>query len=251
MAKTGLTAEHYVAIGQLLDERIRESGLPFPFPEEGDTAEMTEANVRNHRITLATAFFMASAKRSTTLNTDRETLLFFRVIRSEYHAIVGDPPPLSHEQLARIFAGVPVGRRGRPRRTPDPASLVGACRERGIEVPFEQLLSASELEQLEAFLEGASDEQLAERWKVKVVSVRSRRSRLGAKLQQIISEWREVNMSAPRLVERVSDLELRLIALEERYEAQRAQIEELAREVGREFCNQRVSEAVEHFLASL
>jgi hypothetical protein len=159
--------------------------------------------------------------------------------------------PIPAEKLRRIYYGTPTERRGRPHKRPDPARLIKACRRRGIELPWQRLLSASELEQLRAFLEGASDEELAARWRIKEVSVRSRRSRLGAKLQQIITKWMEVNMNAPTLVGRVSDHDLRLTALEERYEEQKSQIAELAREIGREFDDQLVSAAVEHFLGNL
>lgn len=113
-----------------------------------------------------------------------------RPLEREIASAQADPAPISREKLERIHHGIPTARRGRPSKRPDPALILQACQERGLEIPFERFLNANELVQLEQFATGATDQELAERWGLKEGSVRSRRSRLGGKAQQIVIRWR-------------------------------------------------------------
>jgi hypothetical protein len=171
-------------------------------------------------------------------------------LRAEYNEIVGDPPTISQREVQAHFVYVSHGRkrstikagqrkelghshvatfpdlvspprarsRGRPHKKPDPVAILEACHERGIKLRWERLLTPNELQQLEAFCSRADDTELAERWKVKPSTVRSRRSRLAARLQQIVTRWMEVQSmnetQTSTLAERVTDHEARLMELE-------------------------------------
>jgi hypothetical protein len=143
--------------------------------------------------------------------------IFALTLQHEIASATADPAPLSQAKLKRVYHGTLTGRRGRPSKRPDPVLILEACRTRGLEILWERFLNPNEVAQLEQFATGASDRELAARWEIKEVSVRSRRSRLGAKLQQIVIE-------CTTALEEDMDREAVIAAVHEEGEKTRAEI---------------------------
>jgi hypothetical protein len=174
--------------------RMKGIGFRFALDENGgpsyicDTYETSGA--REGSLAWAWAYAYAPAKHPTERRVNGRVVSLQRVfalaLEREIASAAADPAPFSQAKLERVYYAVPTARRGRPSKRPDPALLLEACRKRRLEILWERFLSPNEVGQLEQFATGASDRELAARWGIKEVSVRSRRSRLGAKLQQIV-----------------------------------------------------------------